>query len=360
MLKINSAIAFTGLVMLAGEVKSNATIDADAIVRRVIRQVGYTKVEYGFDDYCGIINTMYQQSPDIDMGVTTDDIILQGAGDQGIMFGYANNETKECMPLAYVLANKLVQNLAKIRKEGKRMQYLRPDSKSQVTVEYGENGKIVRIDTILLSTQHDEFASDKAMQEKIKSDIEEILLPNTLSELGCEGMIDNNTKILVNPTGRFVIGGPHGDTGLTGRKIIVDTYGGYAPHGGGAFSGKDPSKVDRSAAYAARFIAKNLVANHIAQEILIQIAYAIGVAEPISVYCNGKGFSEGWDENKVSTFIKEAFHLTPNNIINGLSLLKPIYERTARYGHFGRPTYMEGYTEYFPWEKVMDINTIRL
>lgn len=350
----------SGLVVLAGEIKSTAQVDVDAVARRVIRKVGYVKPEYGFDDSCGIINTMHKQSVDIDRGVSKEDETKQGAGDQGIMFGYATNETKTFLPLAYSLANNIVKRLSYERKKGSEMDYLRPDSKSQVTVEYGKDGKPCHVDTILVSTQHDEFDTERAMLAQIAFDIKNFILPDAVQTVGCENIVDSKTKLLINPTGKFVIGGPHGDTGLTGRKIIVDTYGGYSPHGGGAFSGKDPSKVDRSAAYAARFIAKNLVANGVADEITVQLGYAIGIAEPVSICVNGKGFSDGWNEEKAEEFIRDRFSLTPHNIINGLSLKSPIYEKTASYGHFGRASYIVDGKLLFPWEKLDNLKNIHL
>lgn len=353
----------TGLVFLAGEIKSTATIDTDDIVRSVIKRIGYTNVDCGFDaSSCAIINTMHKQSPDIARGVDANNEKLQGAGDQGIMFGYANDETATQMPLAYYLANLIVKTLSEIRKEGRQMLYLRPDSKSQVTIEYDDNDA-VRIDTIVVSTQHEEFASESAMQDTIKHDIINIVIPrvkDNIKDANVLNMIDDKIKYLVNPTGKFVIGGPHGDTGLTGRKIIVDTYGGYVAHGGGAFSGKDPSKVDRSAAYAARFIAKNMVANKIAKMITVQLGYAIGVPEPVSIFVDGRDYTDGWNNAKVEQFIKERFNLTPYSIINGLSLRKPIYEATAAYGHFGRKCEEKDGVILFPWEKVYDMDNLTL
>lgn len=353
----------TGLVFLAGEIKSTATIDTDDIVRSVIKRIGYTNVDCGFDaSSCAIINTMHKQSPDIARGVDANNEKLQGAGDQGIMFGYANDETATQMPLAYYLANLIVKTLSEIRKEGRQMLYLRPDSKSQVTIEYDDNNA-VRIDTIVVSTQHEEFASESAMQDTIKHDIINIVIPrvkDNIKDANVLNMIDDKIKYLVNPTGKFVIGGPHGDTGLTGRKIIVDTYGGYVAHGGGAFSGKDPSKVDRSAAYAARFIAKNMVANKIAKTITVQLGYAIGLPEPVSIFVDGRGYTDGWNNAKVEQFIKERFNLTPYSIINGLSLRKPIYEATAAYGHFGRKSEEKDGVILFPWERVYDMDNLTL
>ncbi len=343
----------TGQVIVAGEVKSNAYADLQDVVRRTIRRIGYTKAEYKFDaDSCGILSAIHEQSADINRGVDRTTPQEQGAGDQGMMFGYANNETDTYMPLPLSLAHDLMIVLAEIRREGKVMTYLRPDSKSQVTVEYDDNDRAVRIDTIVVSTQHDEFISagetgsqaeaDRLMVEKIKEDVINILIPRVIEERVNTPEIkelfkNSDIKYHVNPTGKFVIGGPHGDTGLTGRKIIVDTYGGKGAHGGGAFSGKDPSKVDRSAAYAARHIAKNMVAAGVADEMLVQLSYAIGVAEPISVYVNTYGKSHvNMTDGEIAVKIKDIFTLTPNAIEQRLSLRHPIYEETASYGHVGR------------------------
>ncbi|MFA7227927.1 MAG: methionine adenosyltransferase [Melioribacteraceae bacterium] len=314
----------TGLVVVGGEVTTNAYVDVQEVVRTTIRKIGYTKAEYKFDaDSCGILNAIHSQSPDIAMGVDTG-----GAGDQGIMFGFACDQTPEFMPMPIVYAHKLVKKLADIRKKNlKLMPYLRPDSKSQVTIEYDDNHKPLRVDAVVISTQHDANVS----QKKIKSDV----IKYVIKEIIPSKYLDAKTKYFVNPTGRFEIGGPHGDSGLTGRKIIVDTYGGWAPHGGGAFSGKDPSKVDRSATYAARHIAKNVVAAKLAKECLVQVAYAIGVAEPVSIYVDTKGTGKISDK-KIASMIKKEVEMTPRGIIERLKLRRPIYQKTSSYGHFGR------------------------
>ena len=341
----------TGQVVVAGEVKSEAYVDIQDVVRRTIARIGYTKAAYKFEaESCGILTAIHEQSADINRGVDRTEPQEQGAGDQGMMFGYACNETDTYMPLPLALAHELLSVLAEIRREGKEMTYLRPDSKSQVTVEYDDEGRAQRIDTIVVSTQHDEFitdpanpaAADAAMCERIASDVKEILIPRLLRERvntpEVLRLFDNpNIKYYVNPTGKFVIGGPHGDTGLTGRKIIVDTYGGRGAHGGGAFSGKDPSKVDRSAAYAARHIAKNMVAAGVADEMLVQLSYAIGVAEPVSVYVNTYGRSHvALSDGEIAEKVKQIFTLTPHAIEQRLKLRRPIYEETASYGHVGR------------------------
>ena len=341
----------TGQVVVAGEVKSEAYVDIQDVVRRTIARIGYTKAAYKFEaESCGILTAIHEQSADINRGVDRTEPQEQGAGDQGMMFGYACNETDTYMPLPLALAHELLSVLAEIRREGKEMTYLRPDSKSQVTIEYDDEGRAQRIDTIVVSTQHDEFitdpanpaAADAAMCERIASDVKEILIPRLLRERvntpEVLRLFDNpNIKYYVNPTGKFVIGGPHGDTGLTGRKIIVDTYGGKGAHGGGAFSGKDPSKVDRSAAYAARHIAKNMVAAGVADEILVQLSYAIGVAEPVSVYVNTYGRSHvALSDGEIAEKVKQIFTLTPHAIEQRLKLRRPIYEETASYGHVGR------------------------
>lgn len=322
----------TGLVVVGGEITTSSYIDVEAIVRKTIRDIGYTKAEYKFDsESCGVLNSIHSQSPDIAMGVDTG-----GAGDQGIMFGYACNQTPELMPMPIVYAHKLMKKLADIRKKNnKLMPYLRPDSKSQVTIEYSDNHKPLRVDAVVISTQHDDGVS----QKKIKKDV----IENVIKKVIPARLLDKKTKYYVNPTGRFEIGGPHGDSGLTGRKIIVDTYGGWAPHGGGAFSGKDPSKVDRSATYAARHIAKNVVAAKLAKECLVQLAYAIGVAEPVSVYVDTKG-SGIISDNEIAEMIQKEIDLTPPGIIKRLKLLNPIYQKTSSYGHFGRNE--------FSWEKL--------
>ena len=341
----------TGQVVVAGEVKSEAYVDIQDVVRRTIARIGYTKAAYKFEaESCGILTAIHEQSADINRGVDRTEPQEQGAGDQGMMFGYACNETDTYMPLPLALAHELLSVLAEIRREGKEMTYLRPDSKSQVTIEYDDEGRAQRIDTIVVSTQHDEFitdpanpaAADAAMCERIASDVKEILIPRLLRERvntpEVLRLFDNpNIKYYVNPTGKFVIGGPHGDTGLTGRKILVDTYGGRGAHGGGAFSGKDPSKVDRSAAYAARHIAKNMVAAGVADEMLVQLSYAIGVAEPVSVYVNTYGRSHvALSDGEIAEKVKQIFTLTPHAIEQRLKLRRPIYEETASYGHVGR------------------------
>ena len=342
----------TGQVVIAGEISSDAYIDIPLVARETIRRIGYTKSEYCFDaESCGVLNAVHEQSPDINRGVAREVKEEQGAGDQGMMFGYATNETRNYMPLPLDLAQRIMKVLADIRKEGREMTYLRPDSKSQVTVEYSDEGRPIHIDTVVVSTQHDEFldaadfgndqlVTDKAMQQQIYEDVKNILMPRVLQAVDDEqisSLFDENTRYLVNPTGKFVIGGPHGDTGLTGRKIIVDTYGGRGAHGGGAFSGKDPSKVDRSAAYAARHIAKNMVAAGVADEMLVQLSYAIGEAEPVSVFVDTYGKSHvGLSDGEIAEKIKTLFRGTPNGIIEELCLRKPSYVETAAYGHMGR------------------------
>lgn len=331
----------TGQVVLAGEVKSKAYIDLQDVARKVINRIGYTKSEYMFEgNSCGVFSALHEQSDDINRGVVRQSEEEQGAGDQGMMFGYATNETANYMPLSLDLAHRLLEVLADIRREGKVMTYLRPDAKSQVTIEYDDQDRPVRIDTIVISTQHDEFDTDEAMQQRIREDVINILIPRTLKVINDERitrLFDDKITYHVNPTGKFVIGGPHGDTGLTGRKIIVDTYGGKGAHGGGAFSGKDPSKVDRSAAYAARHIAKNMVAAGVADEMLVQLSYAIGVAEPVSVYVNTNGKSRvDMTDGEIAQKVKELFDLRPYAIERSLKLRNPIYEETAAYGHMGR------------------------
>ncbi|MBE0551819.1 MAG: methionine adenosyltransferase [Ignavibacterium sp.] len=314
----------TGLVLVGGEITTTAYVDIQEVVRQTVKNIGYTSAEYKFDsESCSVLNAIHSQSPDIAMGVDTG-----GAGDQGIMFGYACDQTPELMPMPIVYAHKLVKKLADIRKKNaKLMPYLRPDSKSQVTIEYDDNGKPLRVDAVVISTQHD----GDAKQSKIKSDV----IQHVIKKIIPAKYLDKNTKYFVNPTGRFEIGGPHGDSGLTGRKIIVDTYGGWAPHGGGAFSGKDPSKVDRSATYAARHIAKNVVAAKLAKECLVQVSYAIGVAQPISVFVDTKGTGVISD-SEISKMIQKEVDLTPKGIITRLKLRRPIYQKTSAYGHFGR------------------------
>ncbi len=323
--------ASTGMIVVGGEITTNTYVDLQRLVRNVIRDIGYVHAGYRFDaDSCSVINVINHQSPDIAMGVDTG-----GAGDQGMMFGYATDETPELMPATLVYAHKLVQELATIRKEGKIMKYLRPDAKSQVTIEYNEKYEIIRVDAVVVSTQHD----PEATQDVIKADV----IENVIKKVIPSKYIDDKTKFYVNPTGRFEIGGPHGDTGLTGRKIIVDTYGGRAPHGGGAFSGKDPTKVDRSAAYAARHIAKNIVAAGIAKQCTIQLSYAIGIAQPVSIFVDTHGTSHV-SGVELAKFIENNLDLTPSGIIDRFDLRRPIYRQTASYGHFGR--------DEFPWEKL--------
>ena len=370
----------TGQVVIAGEVKSKTYVDVQKITRNTIQQIGYDKDEYQFSyKSLGVLSAIHDQSEDINQGVVRETKEAQGAGDQGMMFGYATNESKNYMPLTLDIAHKLMKKLADIRKEGLEMTYLRPDSKSQVSIEYDDNHKAVKIDTIVVSTQHDAFDDDDdKMLAKIKEDVEKILIAKLLCENPEWEHLFYDYKLLVNPTGKFVIGGPHGDTGLTGRKIIVDTYGGKGAHGGGAFSGKDPSKVDRSGAYMARYIAKNLVAAGVADELLIQISYAIGVAEPVSVYINTFGTThQGVTDASIAKKLKEIFDLTPAGIENTLHLRKPIYAETAAYGHFGRKPekkikhferydYTEGKVlqqnievELFTWEKLDKIDIIK-
>ena len=379
----------TGQVVVAGEVKSGAYADLQDIVRRTISRIGYTKADYKFEaESCGIFSAIHEQSADINRGVERTDPMEQGAGDQGMMFGYANNETDTYMPLPLSLAHDLMIVLAEIRREGRQMTYLRPDSKSQVTVEYDDNDRAVRIDSIVVSTQHDEFITaseagsqqkaDEMMLDQIRRDVIDILVPRVLQERVNtpevkELFTRGDIKYYVNPTGKFVIGGPHGDTGLTGRKIIVDTYGGNGAHGGGAFSGKDPSKVDRSAAYAARHIAKNMVAAGVADEMLVQLSYAIGVAQPISVYVNTYGKAHvGMTDGEIARKITELFDLRPAAIEQRLKLRHPIYEETASYGHVGRTSQIVRKTfhargaeektvevELFTWEKLDYVEKIK-
>ncbi len=364
----------TGQVVVAGEVTTTHYVDVQHIVRQTVANIGYTKSEYKFEaESCGVLTTLHEQSPDIARGVNglgTENEGEQGAGDQGIMFGYATNETENYMPLTLDLAHTLMYTLARIRKEGKEMTYLRPDAKSQVTIEYNEQGEPLRIDTIVVSTQHDENIT----QVQIRDDIRRILLPRVAKrDARYATLLQGDFKLLVNPTGNFVIGGPAGDTGLTGRKIIVDTYGGRGAHGGGAFSGKDPSKVDRSAAYAARWIAKNIVAAGVAREILVQLGYAIGVAQPVSLYVNTYGTAkEGINDAQIVQVINQLFDLRPQAIIQTLKLKQPIYEETARYGHMGRTNEMVTKTfidengqpitrkvELFTWEKLDRVSAIK-
>lgn len=373
----------TGQVILAGEVKSSTYLDVQSIAREVIKKIGYTKSEYMFEaNSCGILSAIHEQSDDINRGVDRikaeadfeTKANAQGAGDQGIMFGYATNETEDLMPLALDLSHKLLQELAALRRENSAITYLRPDAKSQVTLEYDDNNKPVRIDSIVVSTQHDDFAEETEMLAKIKKDIVEILIPRILAKYPQYAYLFNDKiEYHINPTGKFVIGGPHGDTGLTGRKIIVDTYGGKGAHGGGAFSGKDPSKVDRSAAYATRHIAKNLVAAGVADEILVQVSYAIGVAKPCNVYINSYGTAKnGITDVKIAEVVNQLFDLRPYAIEQNLKLRTPIYSETAAYGHMGRKNEIVTKTfkspdgteksvevELFTWEKLDRVNEIK-
>jgi len=395
----------TGLVVCSGEVHTRGYVDIQEVARRVVREIGYTKAEYRFDcDSCGVISTIHEQSPDINQGVVRIKKEDQGAGDQGMMFGYACREMENFMPMPIELAHILLQELAVIRREGKVMKYLRPDAKSQVTVEYNDDGKPVKVDTIVISTQHDDFIkpkgksdsaqkkADREMQDRITDDVRNILIPRVIKKATYrfdKKMLNGDFKLLVNPTGKFVIGGPHGDTGLTGRKIIVDTYGGKAAHGGGAFSGKDSSKVDRSAAYAMRHIAKNMVAAGVADEVLVQVAYAIGVAKPVGLYINtsntakvknarGKIMKDG----EIGKIIEKIFDLRPYSIVRRFGLTDPVFQPTAKYGHFGRDPYtkkVEVYcqgkdikkcrengnekyfkeVEFFSWEKLDYVDKIK-
>ncbi len=383
----------TGLTVLSGEVKTKAYVDVQKVARRVINQIGYTKSDYKFDgDSCGVISAIHEQSPDINQGVERSSLEEQGAGDQGMMFGYATNQTDNYMPLALELSHLLLKELASLRKEGKKMKYLRPDSKSQVTIEYSDNNEPISINTIVVSTQHDDFVktnkktveaqlkADKEMLNKIETDIKKILIPRVIKVLPqrLKKLFKSNLRLLVNPTGKFVIGGPHGDTGLTGRKIVVDTYGGKGAHGGGAFSGKDSSKVDRSAAYATRHIAKNLVAAGISSEILVQVAYAIGVAEPVGLYVNTYNTCKIKDEdgniikdNKIADKVKNIFDLRPYAIIERFGLYNPIFQETASYGHMGRQAFSKEVVfkkngkeeikevEFFTWEKLDYVDKIK-
>lgn len=333
----------TGLVVVGGEVRSEAYVDIQSVARRVINRIGYTKAEYMFDgNSCGILSALHEQSPDINRGVVVENKEEQGAGDQGMMFGYACTDTEDYMPLPLYLSHLTLFELAKIRKESDLMPYLRPDAKSQFTIEYSDDHEPLRIHTIVVSTQHDEFDTDEAMQQRIKEDIRKILLPRVIAQLpeATQKLFKDDFILFVNPTGKFVIGGPHGDTGLTGRKIVVDTYGGRGAHGGGAFSGKDSSKVDRSAAYAARHIAKNLVAAGVAKEVLVQLAYAIGVAKPVSIFINTRGTSNiNITDGEIARVVGEIFDLRPAKIVEKFGLTYPIFEATAAYGHMGRTPY---------------------
>ncbi len=378
----------TGQVIIMGEVRSTEYIDLQTIARKTINKIGYTKSDYQFDgNSCGILTAIHEQSDDINRGVSRQEEDAQGAGDQGMMFGYAVNETENYMPATLDLAHLIMRTLADIRKEGRLMTYLRPDAKSQVTIEYSDTGVPQRIDTIVVSTQHDDFIkpadhtpeaqqrADEAMLQQIYNDVKSILIPRVKAQLGEKvlTLFNDDIKYYVNPTGKFVIGGPHGDTGLTGRKIIVDTYGGKGAHGGGAFSGKDPSKVDRSAAYAARYIAKNMVAAGVADEMLVQLAYAIGVAEPVSVYVDTYGKSHvNMSDGEIAQKVKELFDLRPHAIERTLNLRQPMYLETAAYGHMGRKnevvekTFTSHYhqtktikVELFTWEKLDQVDRIR-
>ena len=352
----------TGQAVIMGEVRSDVYIDLQTIARKTINKIGYTKAEYMFDgNSCGVLTAIHEQSDDINRGVSREEEENQGAGDQGMMFGYATNETENYMPVSLDLAHLLMRTLADIRKEGKVMTYLRPDSKSQVTIQYSDDNIPERIDTIVISTQHDEFDEDKKMLAIIREDVINILIPRVKLQIHSEkvlALFNDEIKYYVNPTGKFVIGGPHGDTGLTGRKIIVDTYGGKGAHGGGAFSGKDPSKVDRSAAYAARYIAKNMVAAGVADEMLVQLSYAIGVAQPVSIYVNTYGKSKvKMSDGEIAKKIGELFDLRPKAIERTLKLRQPMYLETAAYGHMGRKNEVvkKSFTSMYHEEKTIDV-----
>jgi S-adenosylmethionine synthetase len=366
----------TGLVVLAGEVKSQTYLDVQKIARDVIRKIGYTKSEYMFEaDSCGVISAIHEQSADINQGVDRVEKQDQGAGDQGMMFGYATSETENYMPLALDLAHKILTELAALRRENTSIKYLRPDAKSQVTIEYSDDDRPIRIDAIVVSTQHDDFDGESAMQKKIHDDIVSILIPRVKAQLKPElqSLFTDAIKYHINPTGKFVIGGPHGDTGLTGRKIIVDTYGGKGAHGGGAFSGKDPSKVDRSAAYATRHIAKNLVAAGVCEEILVQVSYAIGVKDPMGIFVDTYGTSKvEFNDGEIAQKISSIFNMTPYGIETRLKLRNPIYSETAAYGHMGRKseTVSKTFTgsngevktvevELFTWEKLDFVDKVK-
>ncbi len=381
----------TGLAVLSGEVKTNAYVDVQQVARETIKRVGYTKSSYKFDaDSCGVISAIHEQSPDINQGVVRQSEDQQGAGDQGIMFGYATNQTDNFMPITLEFSHLILKELAAIRKEGKQMEYLAPDSKSQVTMEFDDQGTPIRIETIVVSTQHDDFISaaeagsqeeaDKMMLSQIFADIKGVLMPRVKEQLPqrLKGFFNDDYRLLVNPTGKFVIGGPHGDTGLTGRKIIVDTYGGRGAHGGGAFSGKDSSKVDRSAAYATRHIAKNLVAAGVADEVLVQVAYAIGVAEPVGFYLDTRGTAKvkGADgstlaDKHIADKVSEMFDLRPSAIVRRYGLKNPIFSATAAYGHMGRAPYTQEVevfvdgkpalkaVEFFAWEKLDQVDALK-
>ncbi len=366
----------TGQVVLAGEVKTSTYLDVQSIARNVIGRIGYTKSEYMFEAHsCGVLSAIHEQSPDINRGVERQKPEDQGAGDQGMMFGYATNETDNYMPLALDLSHKILMEMADIRREGKRMKYLRPDAKSQVTIEYSDKNQPMRIDTIVVSTQHDDFAEEKAMLEQIKKDVINYVIPRVKKKcsLKVQRLFKGDIIFHVNPTGKFVIGGPHGDTGLTGRKIIVDTYGGKGAHGGGAFSGKDPSKVDRSAAYATRHIAKNLVAAGVCSEVLVQVSYAIGVAKPTNIYVNTYGSSKvKMKDSEIANIVNDLFDMRPYAIENRFKLRNPIYSETAAYGHMGRNSEVKKVTltngsgetitkevETFTWEKLDYVDKVK-
>ncbi|HEY1032774.1 MAG TPA: methionine adenosyltransferase [Flavipsychrobacter sp.] len=365
----------TGQVVLAGEVKCNSYIDVQTIAREVIAKIGYTKSEYMFEAHsCGVLSAIHEQSPDINQGVDKKKKEDQGAGDQGMMFGYATNETANYMPLALDMAHLLLRELSAIRREGKQMKYLRPDAKSQVTLEYSDDNKPVRIDAIVISTQHDDFADEKKMQETITKDVKNILIPRVIKVYPqYKHLFNNKIAYHINPTGKFVIGGPHGDTGLTGRKIIVDTYGGKGAHGGGAFSGKDPSKVDRSAAYATRHIAKNLVAAGVCDEVLVQVSYAIGVAKPMGIYVNTHGTAKvNMTDGEIAKIVEQVFDMRPYFIEQRLKLRQPMYSECAAYGHMGREPQTVTKTfrsadgksknvkvELFTWEKLDYVDKVK-
>ncbi len=366
----------TGQVVLAGEVKSKTYLDVQQIARNTINKIGYTKGEYMFDgNSCGVVSAIHEQSPDINQGVERTKKEEQGAGDQGMMFGYATNETDSYMPLALELSHLILKELAALRRENKKIKYLRPDSKSQVTIKYDDNNQPIAIDAIVISTQHDEFDSEKNMLKKIKEDMINILIPRVKKQLpkATQNLFTDKIKYHINPTGIFVIGGPHGDTGLTGRKIIVDTYGGKGAHGGGAFSGKDPSKVDRSAAYATRHIAKNMVAAGLCSEVLVQVAYAIGVAKPVGLYINTYGTAKvDLDDGQIARKIEKVFDMRPYAIEQRFKLRSPIYQETAAYGHMGRQcetiekVFVDGAgkikkmkVKLFPWEELNYVNKIK-
>ena len=349
----------TGMVVVAGEITTKAKVEYQDIVRKTIRKIGYNSSDYQFDaDSCGVMISLHSQSPDIAQGVDegTGTDLDQGAGDQGMMFGYANNETSELMPMALAFSHRLMKELANIRKEGKVMTYLRPDSKSQVTIEYGEDGTPLRVDAIVVSTQHDDFDEESVMLAKINADVKEYLIAKVIPA----ELLDEKTNFHINPTGKFVIGGPHGDAGLTGRKIIVDTYGGKGAHGGGAFSGKDASKVDRSAAYATRHIAKNLVAAGVSEEVLVQVAYAIGVSKPVSLTIDTYGRSNlSLSDGEISQTVLDLFDMRPKAIVQRFGLKNPIFSDSAAYGHMGRESFVKDGIEFFTWEKLDYVDKVK-